>query len=69
MPWAKPRRQKYAPPALDVVCGARFHLTKITWKVVHDSRRYYFCGSKCKRRFERDPAPFLSPGRVEKESS
>lgn len=56
-------RPKDRPPVLDVVCGVRFHLRKVRWRAVHESRRYYFCGATCRRRFEREPGAFVRSAR------
>jgi xanthine dehydrogenase accessory factor len=59
-------RQRTAAPApvqadaLDPVCGMTVHVGAATETTMHAGVMYYFCGAGCRRRFEADPARYLS---------
>jgi xanthine dehydrogenase accessory factor len=46
--------------ALDPVCGMTVSVAAATETTVHAGVMYYFCGAGCRRRFEEDPARYLS---------
>ena len=59
------RRRTAAPEAaradaLDPVCGMTVPVSAATETTVHAGVMYYFCGAGCRRRFEADPARYLS---------
>ena len=59
------RRRTAAPAAaradaLDPVCGMTVPVSAATETTVHAGVMYYFCGAGCRRRFEADPARYLS---------
>jgi len=59
------RRRTTAPAAapadaLDPVCGMTVPVSAATETTVHAGVMYYFCGAGCRRRFEADPARYLS---------
>ena len=46
--------------AIDPVCGMTVEIAGARETAVHDGRTYYFCGAGCRRRFEADPARYLT---------
>lgn len=61
--WRHTREAPAAPPAqaFDPVCGMTV-AAGIGERAVHDGVTYWFCGSGCRRRFEQDPARYLTVG-------
>jgi xanthine dehydrogenase accessory factor len=56
-----------APPAeiptheeLDPVCGMTVDVASARYRSVHDGTTYYFCSAGCLKRFEEEPAAFLT---------
>jgi xanthine dehydrogenase accessory factor len=56
-----------APPAeiptheeLDPVCGMTVDVATARYRSVHDGTTYYFCSAGCLKRFEEEPAAFLT---------
>jgi xanthine dehydrogenase accessory factor len=56
-----------APPAeiapheeLDPVCGMTVDVASARYRSVHDGATYYFCSAGCLKRFEEEPAAYLS---------
>ena len=45
----------------DPVCGMRVDPATARHRAVHHDRPYFFCGARCKERFEAEPARFLAP--------
>ncbi|MGC8593723.1 MAG: YHS domain-containing protein [Nitrososphaeria archaeon] len=45
---------------IDPVCGMRVKDTE--HKVLYKGRIYYFCSSKCKEEFQKDPEGYLKSG-------
>jgi P-type Cu+ transporter len=43
----------------DPVCGMSVDPATARHRAVHDHRRYFFCGARCKERFVAEPATFL----------
>ncbi|HVL06221.1 MAG TPA: XdhC family protein [Acidimicrobiales bacterium] len=46
--------------AVDPVCGMTVEIASAADRFEHDGVTYWFCASGCRRRFERDPAAFVS---------
>jgi len=46
--------------AIDPVCGMTVEIATAADRFEHEGVTYWFCASGCRRRFERDPAAFLS---------
>lgn len=46
--------------AVDPVCGMTVEIATAADRFEHEGVTYWFCASGCRRRFERDPAAFLS---------
>jgi xanthine dehydrogenase accessory factor len=46
--------------ALDPVCGMTVEIAAAADRFEHEGVTYWFCATGCRRRFERDPAAFLS---------
>jgi xanthine dehydrogenase accessory factor len=46
--------------AVDPVCGMTVHVGSVSETTVHAGVMYYFCGAGCRRRFEADPARYVS---------
>ena len=46
--------------ALDPVCGMTVEIATAADRFEHEGVTYWFCATGCRRRFERDPAAFLS---------
>jgi Cu+-exporting ATPase len=46
--------------AVDPVCGMTVDVTPDAITSQHAGHTYYFCSEGCKKRFERDPKPFLA---------
>ena len=46
--------------AIDPVCGMTVAIAGARETTVHDGRTYYFCGAGCRKRFEADPARYLT---------
>jgi P-type Cu+ transporter len=52
-----------APRVKDPVCGMMVDPQKAAGKVEHGRNTYYFCSTRCKERFEKEPEKFLAaPG-------
>jgi xanthine dehydrogenase accessory factor len=49
-----------APEALDPVCGMTVAATAASHPLVHDGVTYYFCCTGCRRKFELDPAAYVT---------
>lgn len=47
--------------AIDPVCGMTVEVTPEARAATHDGQKYYFCGARCRDRFERDPVAILDP--------
>ena len=47
--------------AVDPVCGMTVDVATATYTLVHAGTTYYFCCAGCRRRFEKDPAAWLTP--------
>ncbi|ADV64416.1 YHS domain-containing protein [Desulfurococcus mucosus] len=47
---------------VDPVCGMRVDPSKSKHKTLYKGRIYYFCSSRCKEEFERNPEYYLSHG-------
>ena len=45
--------------AKDPVCGMDIETATAAGQTEHSGQTYYFCGSKCKDKFDRDPAQYL----------
>ncbi|AFL66382.1 YHS domain-containing protein [Desulfurococcus amylolyticus] len=48
----------------DPVCGMKVDPGKTQYKTVYKGKIYYFCSSKCKKRFEENPEYYLEHGPV-----
>jgi xanthine dehydrogenase accessory factor len=46
--------------AIDPVCGMTVSVAGARETAVHDGHTYYFCGAHCRKRFEADPARYLT---------
>jgi xanthine dehydrogenase accessory factor len=46
--------------ALDPVCGMTVDVATARYRSAHEGRTYYFCSAACLKRFEEDPARFVS---------
>lgn len=46
--------------AIDPVCGMTVSIAGARETAVHEGHTYYFCGAGCRKRFEADPAPYLT---------
>jgi xanthine dehydrogenase accessory factor len=46
--------------AIDPVCGMTVSVAGAHETAVHDGHTYYFCGAHCRKRFEADPARYLT---------
>jgi xanthine dehydrogenase accessory factor len=58
-----PEPEPPAPPlheATDPVCGMAVRVATARHLATHEGRTYYFCSASCRRRFEADPAAFVS---------
>ncbi len=55
---------KTTTTAKDPVCGMDIETATAAGRTEHRGQTYYFCGSKCKDKFDRDPEQYLgeSPG-------
>ncbi len=54
------KRSTPSVPLKDLVCGMT--VTEHSHNVsVVDAKKYYFCGAKCKTKFDADPARYISP--------
>jgi xanthine dehydrogenase accessory factor len=49
-----------APAAVDPVCGMTVAATAASHPLAHDGVTYYFCGTGCRRKFELDPAAYIT---------
>jgi len=49
-----------APAAVDPVCGMTVAATAASHPLVHDGVTYYFCCTGCRRKFELDPAAYVT---------
>jgi len=49
-----------APAAVDPVCGMTVAATAARHPLVHDGVTYYFCCTGCRRKFELDPAAYVT---------
>jgi Cu+-exporting ATPase len=43
----------------DPVCGMEIEPANAAGHTEHAGQTYYFCGSKCKEKFDRNPAQYL----------
>jgi xanthine dehydrogenase accessory factor len=46
--------------AIDPVCGMTIAVAGARETAVHEDHTYYFCGAHCRKRFEADPARYLT---------
>ena len=46
--------------AVDPVCGMTVEVASARYKSQYNAQTYYFCAAGCQRRFEKDPAKYLS---------
>jgi xanthine dehydrogenase accessory factor len=46
--------------AIDPVCGMTVSIAGARETAVHEGHTYYFCGAGCRKRFEADPARYLT---------
>jgi Cu+-exporting ATPase len=44
----------------DPVCGMDIETTAAAGQTMHAGNTYYFCGSMCKAKFERNPEQYLA---------
>ena len=51
--------------ALDPVCGMSVKRETAKHRLEYRGQQYFFCGARCRERFEADPAKFLKPGEPE----
>jgi xanthine dehydrogenase accessory factor len=49
-----------APAAVDPVCGMTVAATAASRPLAHDGVTYYFCCTGCRRKFELDPAAYVT---------
>ncbi len=59
-PGHHPHSAPAARTAIDPVCGMTVEIATAADRFEHEGVTYWFCASGCRRRFERDPAAFLS---------
>jgi xanthine dehydrogenase accessory factor len=62
-----PREAEAAPEplrheAVDPVCGMTIDIATARDRAVHDGRTHYFCGVRCKERFEAEPLRWVEAG-------
>ncbi len=55
IPTTEPRHEQ-----VDPVCGMTVDVATARHRAVHEGRTYYFCSAGCLKRFEEDPARFVS---------
>lgn len=56
----RPLATAHFAEAIDPVCGMSVAVDGVREVAVHEGVSYYFCGPGCRRRFEADPARYLS---------
>jgi xanthine dehydrogenase accessory factor len=49
-----------ATEALDPVCGMTVEIASARYKSEYQGQTYYFCAAGCQRKFEKEPAKYLS---------
>ncbi len=50
---------KNTPAVKDPVCGMDVELAAAAGRTEHKGQTYYFCGSKCKEKFDLHPEQYL----------
>jgi P-type Cu+ transporter len=50
-----------AAPAIDPVCGMKVNRATAKHRFSYRGQDYFFCGARCRERFEADPEKFLAP--------
>ncbi len=51
---------KSATTVKDYVCGMDIETAKAAGQSEYKGQTYYFCGAKCKEKFDRNPEQYLS---------
>ncbi len=51
---------KNATTVKDPVCGMDIETAAAAGRTEHAGQTYYFCGAKCKDKFDRDPSQYLA---------
>ena len=54
-----------AAPAIDPVCGMKVDPATAKHRFSYHGQDYFFCGARCRERFEADPEKFLKPREAE----
>ena len=52
-------------PAIDPVCGMKVDPATARHRLAYQGRDYFFCGGRCRERFEADPEKYLKPRETE----
>jgi P-type Cu+ transporter len=52
-------------PAVDPVCGMSVNRESAKYRLSYQGHAYYFCGQRCRERFEADPEKYLQPKKPE----
>ena len=47
--------------AVDPICGMKLSTEKAAGTQKYNGQTYYFCGQSCTKRFQADPASFVTP--------
>ncbi len=50
---------KNTPAVKDPVCGMDIEVATAAGRTEHKGQTYYFCGSKCKEKFDLNPEQYL----------
>jgi Cu+-exporting ATPase len=62
---ASVRAQPEAAPAIDPVCGMKVDPATAKHRLSYKGQDYFFCGARCRERFEAEPEKFLQPNQPE----
>jgi len=52
-------------PAIDPVCGMKVNPVTAKHRFAHQGQDYFFCGGRCRERFEAEPEKYLKPREAE----
>ena len=52
----------------DPVCGMDIEIANAAGHTEHAGQTYHFCGSRCKEKFDRNPAQYLGNAAAEQKS-